>query len=120
MNSILGLSGIALVISAHTALADAGRPLDPHEQARQSMLSVIPNSAGIRSTTASAMLVPTEPHELARQRIVASPVTSVAFRPALATTSQPTIDSHERARRSILGSSGESGPVLHHPAAVAE
>ena len=107
MKSILALSGIALVLSAHTALADAGRPLDPHEQARQLILSVTQHSAAIRSTTATAALTPTDPHELARQRIVASPVTGVAFRPALAMASQPKIDPHERARRSILGSSGE-------------
>lgn len=107
MNSILALSGIALVISAHTALADAGRPLDPHEQARQSILNVTQHSAAIRSTTATTALAPTDPHELARQRIVASPVTGVAFRSALATASQPKIDPHERARRSLLGSSGE-------------
>lgn len=105
MNSILALSGIALVISAHTALADAGRPLDPHERARQSILSVTQHSTAIRTTTATAALAPTDPHELARQRIVPPPVTGVAFRPALATGSQPTIDPHERARRSILGSS---------------
>jgi hypothetical protein len=105
MNSILALSGIALVISAHTALADPGRPLDPHERARQSILSVPQHSAAIRTTTATTALAPTDPHELARQRIVASPVTSDAFRPALATESPPKIDPHERARRSILGSS---------------
>jgi hypothetical protein len=108
MNSILSLSGIALFLSAHTALADTGRPLDPHEQARQSILSMTQHSSAIRSTTATAALAPTDPHELARQRIVASPETGVAFRPALATASQPTIDPHERARRSILGRSGES------------
>ena len=109
MKSILALSGIALVISAHTALADSGRPQDPHEQARQLILSVTPHSAAIRPTTANTALALTDPHELARQRIVASPVTGVAFQPALATGFQPKIDPHERARRSILGSSGESG-----------
>lgn len=109
MNSILALSGIALVISAHTALADAGRPLDPHEQARQSILSVTQHSAAIRTTTASTALAPTDPHELARQRIVASPVTGVALRSTLSMASPPTIDPHERARRLILGSSSESG-----------
>jgi hypothetical protein len=108
MKSLLALSGIALVISAHTALADPGRPLDPHERARQSILNVTQHSAAFRTTTATAALAPTDPHELARQRIVPSPVTGVAFRPAPATGSQPTIDPHERARRSILGSSGES------------
>lgn len=107
MNSILALSGIALIISAHTALADAGRPLDPHERARQSILSVTQHSAAIRTTTVIAALAPADPHEFARQRILASPVAGVAFRPALATGSQPTIDPHERARRSILGNSGE-------------
>jgi hypothetical protein len=120
MNSILALSGIALVISAHTALADAGRSRDPHEQARQLILSVTPHSAAIRATTASTTLAPTDPHELARQRIVASPVTGVALRPTLAMASPPTIDPHERARRLILGISAESGPVPHHSAAVAK
>lgn len=107
MNSILALSGIALVFSTHTALADAGRPLNPHERARQSILSVTQHSTTFRNSTATAALAPMEPHELARRRIVPSPETGVAFRPALATTSQPTIDPHERALRSILGSSGE-------------
>ncbi|MBI3144140.1 MAG: hypothetical protein HYZ18_02505 [Pseudogulbenkiania sp.] len=104
MKSLLALSGIALVISAHTALADSGRPLDPHEQARQSILNVTQHSATIPTSTVTAALTPTDPHELARQRIVASPVTGVAFRPALETGSLPKIDPHERARRSILGS----------------
>ena len=107
MNSILALSGIALVISAQTALADAGRPLDPHEQARQLILSVTQHSTDFRTTTASAALAPTDPHELARQRIVAPHVTAVAFQSAPATAWQPTIDPHERARRSILGRAGE-------------
>lgn len=117
MNSILALSGFALVLvlSAHTALADAGRPLDPHEQARQLILSVTQHSTAIRTTAATTALAPTDPHELARQRIAASPVTGVAFRPALATASQPTVDPHERARRSILGSSGESGTSSTSP-----
>jgi hypothetical protein len=108
MNSILTLSGIALVLSAHSALADPGSQLDPHERARQSILGVTQHSAAIRSKTTTATLAPMDPHALARQRIVASPETGVAFRPALATASQPTIDPHERARRSILGRSGES------------
>ena len=120
MNSILAWSGIVLVVSAHTALADAGRPLDPHEQARQSILSVTQYSPAIPTATANATLAPADPHELARQRILALPVTGVAFQPALATASQPTIDSHERARRLIVGSLGESGAVLDHPAAVAK
>lgn len=115
MKSILALSGIAL-ISAHTALADPGRPLDPHEQARQSILNVTPHAAAIL-ITATAAPAPTDPHELARQRIVGSPATGVPIRPALATASQPKIDPHERARRSILGSSGASGDPFHmiHP-----
>ena len=107
MKSIRALSGIALVLSAHTALADAGRALDPHEQARQSILSVTPHATAIRTMTATMALAPTDPHELARHRILASPVKNIVFRPALATESQPAIDPHERARRSILGSSGE-------------
>ena len=107
MKSISALSGIALILSAHTALADPGRPLDPHEQARQLILSVTQHATAIRNTMATVALAPTDPHELARQRIVPSPETGVAFRPALATESQPAIDPHERARRSILGSSGE-------------
>ncbi|NMG30024.1 hypothetical protein [Aromatoleum evansii] len=108
MKSILALSGIALVLSAHSALADPARPLDPHEQARQLILSAPQHSAAIHSTAASAAPAPTDPHELARQRILASPVAGGAFRPALAMGSQPAIDPHERARRTILGSSGES------------
>ena len=106
MKSILALSGIALVLSAHTALADPGRSMDPHEQARQLILSVTPHATAIPGTTTSVAQAPTDPHELARQQILASPVTGLAFRPALATGSQPAIDPHERARRSILGSSG--------------
>lgn len=107
MKSIQALSGIALVLSAHTALADGGRPLDPHEQARQLILSATQHSIAIHNTTATVALAPTDPHELARQRIVAPVVTDIAFRSAPATESQPAIDPHERARRSILGSSGE-------------
>lgn len=107
MKSILALSGIALVLSAHTAQADVGRPRDPHEQARQSILGVTQHAAAIRDTTATVALAPTDPHELARQRIAASAVTDVASRSSPATESQPAIDPHERARRSILGSSGE-------------
>jgi hypothetical protein len=115
MKSILALSGIALVLvlSAHTALADAGRPLDPHEQARQSILGVTQHATAIRNTTATAALAPTDPHELARQRIVASAVTDVAFRSAPATELQPAIDPHERARRSILGSWSELRDQFH-------
>ena len=104
MKSLLALSSIALVISAHTALADPGRPLDPHEQARQSILNVTQHSTAIRPTTTTTALTPTDPHELARQRIVVSPVTVVSFQSALTTASLPKIDPHERARRSILGS----------------
>ncbi|BAL24775.1 hypothetical protein [Azoarcus sp. KH32C] len=107
MKSILALSGIALVLSAHTALADVGRPLDPHEQARQLILSATQHSVAIRNTMAAVALAPTDPHELARQRIVASASTDVAFRSAPATESQPGTDPQERARRSILGVSGE-------------
>lgn len=107
MKSILALSGIALVLSAHTALADVDRPRDPHEQARQSILAVTQHAAALRSTTATVALAPTDPHELARQRILAPAVTDVASRSTPATESQPAIDPHERARRSILGSSGE-------------
>lgn len=107
MKSILALSGIALILSGHSALADPGLTPDPHEQARQLILSVTQHSEAIPNTAAPATLALTDPHELARRRIVASPETSVAFRPALATGSQPTIDPHERARRSILGSAGE-------------
>jgi hypothetical protein len=107
MKSLLALSGIALVLSAHPVLADPGLQLDPHEQARQSILSMTQQSAPFRGTTATAALAPTDPHELARQRIVPPPVTGDAFRPALATESSPTIDPHERARRLILGGAGE-------------
>lgn len=107
MKSILALSGIALVLSAHSALADLAHPLDPHEQARQLILSATQHSAAIRSTAASAAPAPTDPHELARRRILASPVPGVAFRPVLATGSHPRIDPHERARRTILGVSSE-------------
>lgn len=109
MKSILALSGIALVISAHTALADPGRTPDPHEQARQLILSVTQHSGAIPNTTATETLALTDPHALARRRILASPVTGGSFRPALATESQPAIDPQERARRLILGSLGESG-----------
>lgn len=107
MKSILALSGIALVLSAHNALADVGRPLDPHEQARQSILGVTQHAAAVRNTTAVVALAPTDPHELARQRIIAPAVTDIAFRSAPATEPQPGIDPHEHARRSILGSSAE-------------
>jgi hypothetical protein len=109
MNSILTLSGIALVLSAHSALADPGSQLDLHERARQSILGVTQHSAAIRSKTTTATLAPMDPHALARQRILASPVTGGSFLPALATESQPTIDPQERVRRLILGSLGESG-----------
>lgn len=108
MKSILALSGLALAISAHAALADP----DPHEQARQSILGVAQHAPSIRGTTASVALAPTDPHELARQRIVAAPETGVAFRPALATGASPTIDPHERARHSILG---RRSPRTHTP-----
>ncbi|WP_026295897.1 hypothetical protein [Aromatoleum toluclasticum] len=107
MKPILALSGIALILSADSALADPGRTLDPHEQARHLILSATQHSEATPNTTAPATLALTDPHELARRRIVASTGTSVAFRPALATGSQPTIDPHERARRSILGSARE-------------
>jgi hypothetical protein len=109
MKSILALSGIALVLSAHSALADPARPLDPHELARQLILNATQHSAAILGTAASAAPAPapTDPHELARQRILASPVAGGAFRPALAMGSQPAVDPHERARRTILGSPGE-------------
>lgn len=107
MKSILALSATALVLSAHSALAGPARPLDPHEQARQLILSVTQHSAALHTTTTTAAPTPTDPHELARQRILASPVAGGAFGLVLATASQPAIDPHERARRTILGNSGE-------------
>ncbi|MBT0963348.1 hypothetical protein [Denitromonas iodatirespirans] len=104
MKPILALSGIALILSAHGALADSARPLDPHAQARQLILSTTPHPAVIRSTTASAAQVPTDPQELARQRILASTETHATLSPA--PESQPTIDPLERARRTILGNRG--------------
>ncbi|MFC5301612.1 hypothetical protein [Azospira restricta] len=106
MNTILAMSGIALVLSAHAALADSARRLDPHEQARQLVLGATLDAAAIRSTTTSVALAPTDPHELARQRIVVPPATGAAMRP---TEGRLTIDPHERARRMILGSPDESG-----------
>ena len=50
MKSILALSGIALVLSAHSALADPARPLDPHELARQLILNATQHSAAILGT----------------------------------------------------------------------
>ncbi|WP_211169262.1 hypothetical protein [Aromatoleum toluvorans] len=81
MKSILALSGIALVLSAHGALADPGRPLEPHEQARQLILSVTQHPAAIPTTTTPATLALADPHELARERILASHTTGAAFQP---------------------------------------
>lgn len=102
MKSHFALSGIALVLTAHGALAETARPLDAHEQARKLILGVTQHSAAIHTTTPTTAPVPTDPHEHARQMIVPSLRTGVVFRPALATESQPTIDPHERARRVIL------------------
>jgi hypothetical protein len=108
MKSILALSSIALVISAHTVQADPGRSLDPHEQTRQLILGVTQHSTAIHTTTVTAGPAPTDSHELARRRIFSPPVTDSAFRPVLATGLQPTIDPHAQARRSILGSPSRS------------
>ncbi|MBI1907283.1 MAG: hypothetical protein HYS20_13785 [Rhodocyclales bacterium] len=109
MKSILALSGIVLILSAHSALADPARPLDPHERARQLILSATQHSAAtlVTATSAAPALAPTDPHDLVRQRILGSAVAGGAFRPTLAMGSQPAIDPHESARRTILGIPGE-------------
>lgn len=106
MQPIQALSGIVLVVLAHTTLAGPADPPDPHAQARQLILSTTPHPVAIGSMPASTVLVPADPQELARRRILALPEGRATFGPAFAPESQPAIDPQEQARRAILGSRG--------------